>query len=275
MIHVFGRRRRRVVPLLLPLLVAAWFFGWRGFFPPEAQDRSASIGGGFSIAGIRLSNHWFDDDNVHQVSSSPKSNPLFDPSVTEESPVIGNWPPQVGGFYPDLILTDQNGDRFQLSDLAGKVILLELAAVPCAGCQAFAGGNQRGGFGGVNVQKGLDSIHDYARRFAHVDLAKDKNVVLIQLLLYGKSMSHPTEAEVKGWAEHFGMNRTKNQIVLRGDRSMVSRESYNMIPGFHLIDDNFVLRFDSSGHHPKHDLYRDLLPAMGQLVRQSENAQSF
>jgi hypothetical protein len=72
------------------------------------------------------------------------------------------YEPVKGERYPDLILRDQNGDAVRLSDFAGKVILLELAAVPCKGCQAFAGGQERGGFAGVPVQRGLDSRISYS-----------------------------------------------------------------------------------------------------------------
>jgi hypothetical protein len=180
--------------------------------------------------------------------------------------VLGNWPPVKGAFYPDLVLSDQNGDTVRLSDFAGKVILLELAAVPCEGCQAFAGGQERGGFAGVGVQRDLQSIHHYANRYGGVELGSDE-VVFVQLLLYGKSMSNPTQAEVAGWAKHFQMPRTDKTIVLQGDASMLGQASYQMIPGFHLIDDHFVLKYDSSGHHPEDDLYRDLLPALGRMVK--------
>lgn len=183
-----------------------------------------------------------------------------------EPVVIGQWPPVKGELYPDLILHDQNGDVVRLSDFAGKVILLELAAVPCQGCQAFAGGHELGGFAGVPVQRGLESIHQYARRFAGVELGND-DVVFVQLLLYGRSMSSPSPAEVAGWANHFHMARSAKTIVLRGDASMLGTDTYRMIPGFHLIDDQFVLRYDSSGHRPEDDLYRDLLPALGRMVR--------
>ncbi|MCG8649859.1 MAG: peroxiredoxin family protein [Pirellulales bacterium] len=183
---------------------------------------------------------------------------------SSEPAVVGNWPPVVGQRYPDLVLQDQQGQPVRLSDFAGKVILLEVAAVPCAGCQAFAGGKQHGSFGNFQVQPGLDSIHHYAERFAGVKLGRD--AVFVQLLLYGESMSSPTPQEVTRWAEHFQLQRDQGEIVLRGDVSMLGRASFEMIPGFHLIDRNFVLRFDSSGHQPQCDLYRDLLPALGQLV---------
>ena len=181
--------------------------------------------------------------------------------------INGQWPPRVGLRYPDLLLTDQNGDQVALSDFAGKVILLELAAIPCKGCQAFAGGNKYGGFDGIGVQKGLDSIHEYAQRFAGVTLGENEQVVFVQLLLYGKDMSSPSQDDVSHWAAHFKMKRDRNQIVLRGDNSMLGQTTYEMIPGFHLIDRDFTLRCDSSGHHPKQDLFRDLLPQLGQFAR--------
>lgn len=187
--------------------------------------------------------------------------------VGSTSPVvIGDWPPVKGKRFPELILADQTGVTTRLSEFAGKVILVEYAAIPCEGCQAFAGGNQHGGFHGP-VQKGLDSIENYAARYANVRLGSE-DVVFVQVLLYGKSISSPTAEEVSGWASHFGMDRGANKVVLRGDPSLLSDETYRMIPGFHLIDRDFVLRSDSCGHRPQDDLYRDLLPMLGELARQ-------
>ena len=107
-----------------------------------------------------------------------------------------NWPPRVGETYPDLTLTDQFGEAVRLRDFAGKVILVELAAVPCQGCQAFAGANEHGGFGGFRPQSGLESIHRYAKTYGDVDLRGDPDVVFVQLLLYGRKMQSPTAEEV-------------------------------------------------------------------------------
>ena len=180
--------------------------------------------------------------------------------------VIGDWPPVAGNTFPDLILADQNGDTVRLSDFAGKLILIEYAAIPCEGCQAFAGGKEHGAFGGFRVQRGLESVETYAKRFAGVELGSD-DVVFVQLLLYGEDLSNPTQSEVTRWAEHFEMNRDENEIVLRADASMLSQKTYEMIPGFQLIDRDFVVRSDSCGHHPKDNLYTDLLPLLGQLAR--------
>lgn len=178
------------------------------------------------------------------------------------------WPPIDGRRYPDLVLEDSHGQLVRLSDHAGKVILVELAAVPCKGCQAFAGGNQYGGFAGIGVQSGLDSIHHYAGNIASINLKSSDDVLLIQLLLYGKGMGAPTREETQGWAEHFRIHDRDHQFVLRGDPSMVNRTTYDMIPGFHLIDRDFILRSDSCGHRPKANLYTELLPKLKQLARQ-------
>ncbi|QEF96176.1 hypothetical protein Mal15_02030 [Stieleria maiorica] len=180
--------------------------------------------------------------------------------------VLGDWPPVRGNEFPDLVLTDQTGQTVQLSDFAGKVILVEYAAIPCEGCQAFSGGKQHGAFGSFRVQPGLESIEHYAQEYAGVTLGSE-DVVFVQVLLYGKSVSAPTQAEVADWAEHFQLDRDANQIVLRGDPSMLSQKTYEMIPGFHLIDRDFVLRSDSCGHHPQDDLYKDLLPMLRTLAR--------
>lgn len=184
-----------------------------------------------------------------------------------ETAVDTAWPPQLGELYPDPMLTNQYGEPVRLSDFAGKVILVELAAIPCEGCQAFAGGNRHGGFGGFEPQSGLGSIHEYAKRFAEVELRDHEDVVFVQLLLYGRQLGRPTPEEVGGWASHFKMNDHPNLLVLRGDESMLGPQTQGMVPGFHLIDRDFVLRFDSGGPESRHDLYQDLLPGLGELVR--------
>lgn len=184
----------------------------------------------------------------------------------EDPVVIGAWPPVSGQRFPDLVLSDQNGKTTKLSEFAGKIILVEYAAIPCQGCQAFAGGHEHGGFGNFTVQTGLDSIENYALQYAGVQLGSE-DVVFVQVLLYGESLSAPTQREVTAWAEHFQMDRQENKVVLRGDTSMLGHDTYNMIPGFHLIDRDFVLRSDSCGHHPQDNLYTDLLPLLKTWTR--------
>lgn len=177
------------------------------------------------------------------------------------------WPPKLNEPYPDLHLVDQTGSSMRLSDYKGKIILVEPIGIPCPACQAFCGGHTVGGFQGVQPQPGLPSIEKSARQHGRFDLS-DERIVKVYLLLYSKNMRAPTPRDAKAWAEHFGMDRTKNEIVLAGLSSMTGDESYAMIPGMQLIDQDFILRVDSTGRSSRqHDLYRDLLPRVGKLLR--------
>ncbi|MEX2186070.1 MAG: hypothetical protein WD875_04715 [Pirellulales bacterium] len=175
------------------------------------------------------------------------------------------WPPVLGKEYPDLQLIDQTGNTTRLSDFRGKVLLVEMVGIPCGACQAFSGGRDVGAFRGGSVQANLDSIEVYAERYGKFDLDDDR-IVFVQLLLFDEKIYAPTSADAAAWAEHFGMERSKNQIVLVGTKEMATRQSYDMIPGFHLIDRDFKFDRDSAGHNPKHNLYKDLLPRMRELV---------
>ena len=58
--------------------------------------------------------------------------------------------------------------------------------------------------------------------------------------------------------------------MLVGEDYLIGPASHAMIPGFQLIDRDFVLRFDASGHRPRHDLWRDLMPAIPGLLAEAE-----
>ena len=47
-----------------------------------------------------------------------------------------------------------------------------------------------------------------------------------------------------------------------------------MIPGFQLIDREFVLRYDGTGHRPRHDIWRELMPAIPSLLAEVSPANS-
>ena len=142
----------------------------------------------------------------------------------------------------------------------GKVILLEPIGMSCAACQAFCGGHEVGGFANVQPQADLPSIEKSASKYG-IDF-NDERVVRVHLLLYNPLMKAPSHSQTSAWAKHFNMDRAKNQIVLAGLPSMAGSGSTRMIPSFHLIDQNFMLRGDDSS-----DLYRQLLPKMRGLLR--------
>ncbi|MGB5267574.1 MAG: hypothetical protein WBN30_13345 [Polyangiales bacterium] len=201
------------------------------------------------------------EPEIVEIRSRKQSN--YEP----EQPLKG-WPPVVGQFYPNLVLRDQTGQVSAISDFQGKVILLEVVGLTCKACHAFAGGNEPGmsRFRGVQPQPGLDSIERYASGYAKLSL-EHPDIVFVQLVLYGMDgRSPPTEDDVRAWASHFGMDRRKNQVVLIGDQRFISAASRKLIPGFHLIDQNGILRAMSS-NDPRHDqLHSSLLPKLASLV---------
>lgn len=174
----------------------------------------------------------------------------------------------VGRLYPDLVLKDQTGQMTALSEFRGKVILLEVVGLTCRACHAFSGGNEPGTarFRQIEPQKGLASIERYARSYANLSL-DHPGIVFVQLVLYGMDgRGPPSEEDARAWAKHFQMDRSRNRVVLIGDARFISPEARRLIPGFHLIDRNGILRAMSS-NDPAHDsLHGSLLPKLASLV---------
>jgi hypothetical protein len=177
------------------------------------------------------------------------------------------WPPRLDQRYPDLELTDTEGKPVRLSSFAGKVLLIEPIGVSCPACNAWAGAGAGGvdGFRGVAPQAGLPPIASSLHTSSGGIAIDDERLVYIQLLLYGMELSAPTRAEAQEWARHFP--GAANRVVLFGGKDLVCQASYDLIPGFQVVDREFVLRGDATGHRPAQDLYRTVLPLLGNLVR--------
>lgn len=195
----------------------------------------------------------------------PRHKRSYDPG----KPLRG-WPPAVGQFYPDVVLEDQTGQITGISDFRGKVVLVEVVGLTCPACNALSGGNDpgKGRFRGIQPQPGLSSIDRYAQMYARTSL-DHPDVVFVQLVLYGMDgRSPPTRADLRAWASHFGLSRNRNEVVLIGDQRFISPASRRLIPGFHLIDQQGILRSITS-NDPRHDdLYTVLLPKLASLLEE-------
>ncbi len=190
------------------------------------------------------------------------------PAKYEPGKPLQGWPPVVGQFYPNFVLRDQTGQATAISDFRGKVVLLEVVGLTCRACHAFAGGNEAGmgRFRGIEPQQGLGSIERYVQGYAKLSL-DHPDIVFVQLVLYGMDgRSPPSEEDARAWARHFGMDRQQNEVVLIGDQRFISPETKKLIPGFHLIDQNGILRAMSS-NDPRHDRVTSLLPKLASLVK--------
>lgn len=176
------------------------------------------------------------------------------------------WPPRVGAYYPDLtLLNAATGKPLRLSSLRGQTIVVEPIGMSCPACQAFSGAKKLGGFRNFSAQPGLSSFEEYVAQYAGATLGS-RNFVFVQLLLYGPDMQAPTLKDAQEWAKHFGLLSKPNCYVLVGSQQLIGSASYNMIPGFQLIDKNFVLRSDATGHNPTNDMWKHFFPALKSLI---------
>ena len=175
---------------------------------------------------------------------------------------VTNWPPTLGKPFPSVSFIDHQGKRFDISGLKGKPTLIEMIAMTCAGCQAFAGGNKYGGYEGFAVQADLRSIEEYYQRYTGGRDLHSNEINFVQIVVYNLNLKAPREFELAGWRKHFRLDDKPNAYVVTGGEALANRASYRMIPGFILLDKHTVVRFDSTGHHPRHKLYTQLLPAV-------------
>jgi hypothetical protein len=79
-------------------------------------------------------------------------------------------------------------------------------------------------------------------------------------------MQAPSEEDARAWASHFQLYRARNEVVLAGTPELATKASRNLIPGFQLIDKDFILRADSTGVRTDDDLYSELLPMIRRIV---------
>lgn len=178
------------------------------------------------------------------------------------------WPPRVGEPYPDLELVDQTGKLVRLSSFKGSVLLIEPVGMNCPACQSFAGAHRVGSYEGIQPQGGLPSIEELVPQYARGVSLSDDRIVYVQLLLYSMTMGAPTSEDARKWAQHFRADRARNHIVLAGTQEFIGQASYDMIPGFQLVDRNFILQVDATGHRPRHNLFTQLLPAIPRLLEE-------
>lgn len=184
----------------------------------------------------------------------------------QDKMTLENWPPVVGEEYPDLELINSDGEMVHLSDYAGNVLLIEPIGMTCKACQAFAGGNLIGGFGKIKPQSDLESIEEYLPRYSNGTSLYDPSITYIQLIFYNLKNTHPSADDLAQWEDHFETNAHNNIVVLGATEQMIGTTAFRMIPGFQLVDRDFILRADGAGHKAPDNIYTDLLPMVPELI---------
>ncbi len=195
--------------------------------------------------------------------------------ATATKPGVEFWPPRRDERYPNLTLYDHHGRLVSLASLRGKVILLEPVGMTCEACQSLSGAGKVGCFGQQPAQAGVDALEDYFPRYTGGLSLSDPRIAYVQVILYGLDLHAPSPAEAKAWAHHFKFDERSNVYVLAGTPELIGPASYAMIPGFQLIDKNFVLRawwYGETGTGD--DLWKQLLPMLvPQLLNETQRTE--
>ena len=181
-----------------------------------------------------------------------------------------DWPPQLDQPYPDLELINHAGQSVRMSDFKGKVIVVEYIGMTCPACQASAERMRREHTGTSSHKEGLGRSRIISQAQPAACLWKMTESSSFRCCSTACPWGAPTPEDAKDWARHFQMDRPKNHLVLAGKEELLGQASYDMIPGFQLIDKQFVLRSDSTGHRPRHNLWRELLPLVPKLLKEAD-----
>lgn len=182
------------------------------------------------------------------------------------------WPPAMNKAYPDIPLIDQSGVEFKLSDLKGKVLLVEFIDMASPVSQAYSGAKTKGTLGAATqtVDEGTAPIEEIikteTRPVGQVDLPHP-DIIMVKILIYNENAQQAGPPDAERWAKHFGFSREGGVIVAVPQKNLRDKTTDLLIPGFQLIDKAFLLRVDSAGVNPKNSLIFSLAPLIPTLLQ--------
>ncbi|MGN7438362.1 MAG: hypothetical protein ACTHOO_06930 [Alcanivorax sp.] len=189
-------------------------------------------------------------------------------SMNENLP--DTWPPKMNTEYPSLELIASDGKRFKLSDYKGKVIVLSYIDMSSPISQAQSGSGLSGPYGTtVDTDPYAEPFEDTLRKTLgddDFDFPND-DVVQVKVLVYSPADEQASVDDAEGWAGHFDLTPENGVIVAVPVKDIRGEETDTIINGFQLIDKNHILRVDSSGPEPKHNLKMTLIPLVPKLLR--------
>lgn len=181
------------------------------------------------------------------------------------------WPPLMNKAYPDIPLVDQTGVEFKLSDLKGKVLLVEFIDMASPVSQAYSGAKAKGTLGAASqtVDEGTAPIEEIiakeTRAVGQVELPHP-DLLIVKILIYNENAQQAGPPDAERWAKHFGFTREGGVIVAVPQKNLRDKATDLLIPGFQLVDKFYNLRVDSAGVNPKHSLTFTLAPQIPTLL---------
>lgn len=181
-----------------------------------------------------------------------------------------NWPPAMNTIYPNIKLVDYTGQPFDLESYAGRIIIIEYIDLNDPISQAQSGAALAGVLPGTFVEQdetNSEPFDEVFRKTALNDITlPDPNLLHIKVLVYGVNGGQATVDDAERWANHFDLKKSDNFIVAVPEKDFRGKETLQMLTGYQLLDRNLVLRVDSAGVAPKHNLRLTLIPLAEKLI---------
>lgn len=184
------------------------------------------------------------------------------------------WPPRQGDRFPAVDFISVDGASVQISQYFGRPILLEYVGMSSPVSQAWAGAVRMGAMGDAQVSGALPSVAEMLVQHAPRAALGGDSWLWIQVLMFDPRLESPTPAQLRAWREHFGLGRYSNVIVLGGTSALRGQETYELVPGFQLLGADGAVLMDSTGRRPRRHLFKEVLPALNELLSQAETSRA-
>lgn len=178
------------------------------------------------------------------------------------------WPPAMNATYPDFDLIDQTGAKFKISDLKGKILLIEWVDMSSPISQAYSNAAESGVFGTVDKidQFVLPIEKMIAKETSDALILPNDNVQILKIIIQTQNNQQPQQKDAEEWAAFFKYTKDNNVIVAVPVKDMRGKLTDAITPGFQLLDADLMLRVDSAGANPKHNLQMTLVPMLPKLL---------
>lgn len=181
------------------------------------------------------------------------------------------WPPRMNKQYPNIRLIDQAGKEFSLKDHKGKILVIEYVDMSSPKSQAQSGAHLSGAYGkpSQEIDKSTVPFSEVLRKNTNKKLLlPHKDIMVVKIIVYGPNGEIPTKDNAQNWAGHFHLTLAEGNIVAVPEKDLRGEIGSELISGYQLVDKNFMLRVDSSGAMPKHNLEMTFIPLVSKLLQQ-------
>ncbi len=179
------------------------------------------------------------------------------------------WPPAMNAPFPDIPLIDTNGAEFNISDFRGKVMVVEYIDMTSPVSHSYSGAKTRGPFGGSrhSFDSSVSSFEETVSRESQGTLTlPHPDLPVVKIIVYNEAGAQAKVDDALAWAGHFGFTRENNYIVCVPQKDLRDKLTDKIVPGFQLVDKEFLLRVDSAGPEPKHSLQFRLVTMIPTLL---------